>query len=513
MSLNCFAPLDPPPKQPRRSKFLPKNGRHGRAKIDLNLRNAPTTVKNVDKLNEFGVTSLTDSNVSVKAGDVLIAAQPFVHVLSTSCRGSRCEGCFKRFDKNSAIICDCKFAYFCNDECRKSDTLHVEECRLLKKSGKGPTSDIARYLLRAILKIRSGGLSEGDVVPGSSEPRKFFHLVDHFDDILERSDHRTDLIEHIYTEVLDFMGEEDAPDPDYFLSIYGRIAVNSFSIVDGPEQDSIGSGLYLGPSIFDHSCMPNAAASFMPDRTIVIRALDDFPERNFGQFFITYIDLMDHVEHRRNHLFRNYYFLCQCARCSDQDSEKDMFTMTCKNCNRPEIFLGGIEAVPETLKCSNCEEICSNDDRESYIYICDIVRDKLNDVTIPLDVANFCLNQMKKSNFGPYHIFVVQSTMAAFEGAIYMFEKTGFISRNNLDLLKRAHEYGLFLLDAYEKYRRSRYWSCQGLVLAKMSQIEKKLAMGVEAETHLKAADEILTIAHGGNVLKEFDTLTLNGDI
>ncbi len=187
--------------------------------------------------------------------------------------------------------------------------------------------------------------------------------------------------------------------------------------------------------------------------------------------------------------------------------------MTCKNCNRPEIFLGGIEAVPQTLKCSNCEEICSNDDRESYIYICDIVRDKLNDVTIPLDVANFCLNQMKKSNFGPYHIFVVQSTMAAFEGAIYMFEKTGFISRNNLDLLKRAHEYGLFLLDAYEKYRRSRYWSCQGLVLAKMSQIEKKLSMGVEAETHLKAADEILTIAHGGNVLKEFDTLTLNGDI
>jgi len=289
MSTKFYAPLGPPPKQPRRLTFVPKNGRQGRGKVDTNLENCSTKIRNLDVLDKLGVDN---SKTSVKAGDVLIAAKPFVHVLTTSCRGIRCDSCFKKFDKKAAVVCSCKFAYFCNDECRDGDELHDEECRLIRRRGKCPTSDIVRYVLRAVLKIRSGGLAEADLVPGTDEPRKFFHLVDHFDDILEHSGHRRDLIEDLYTEILDFMGDDEAPDPDYFLTVYGRIAVNSFSIIDGSEQDSIGSGLYLGPSIFDHSCVPNAAATFLPDRTIVVRALQDFPDRDLSRFFITYIDLV-----------------------------------------------------------------------------------------------------------------------------------------------------------------------------------------------------------------------------
>ena len=266
------------------------------------------------------------------------------------------------------------------------------------------------------------------------------------------------------------MGQACAPSPDYFLTIYGRIAVNSFSIVDGPEQDSIGSGLYLGPSVFDHSCVPNAAATFMPDKTIVIRALEDMPNRNISNFFITYIDLMDHTGHRR------------------------------------DIFVGSIEAVPEILKCSNCNEIHPEEDRQNYIDICEIVRDKLAEVQVPMDVANFCLIQMSRSGFGPFHIFVVQSTLAAFEGCIFMYEK----SRNNLELVKKAHGYGLVMLEAYEKFKPGKIWSCQGLFLAKMSQIERKLGMEKEAEKHSKMADEILTICYGGNVVRDLKSMSLN---
>jgi hypothetical protein len=35
-----------------------------------------------------------------------------------------------------------------------------------------------------------------------------------------------------YEEVFNFMGEEDAPDPDYFLECYGRMAINSFHVLD-----------------------------------------------------------------------------------------------------------------------------------------------------------------------------------------------------------------------------------------------------------------------------------------
>ena len=508
---SSYAPLAPPPKQPRLSTFVPKLGRRGQGKVDKTLDNVPTRIMNMEKLNEFGVTSLNDPSQPVKGGDVLIAAQPFVYVLSTSCRGSRCDSCFVRFDKKAgAVICDCKFAWFCSTECQKTDTTHTEECRLLQKSGKTPTSDISRYLLRALLKIKSGGLSEADLVPGCSEPRKFFHLVDHFDDILARCGHRKELIENIYTEILDFLGDEDAPEPDYFLSVYGRIAVNSFSIVDGSEQDSIGSGLYLGPSIFDHSCVPNAAATFMPDRTIVIRALEDSPDQNLGRFFITYIDLLDHGFHRRDHLLTNYYFLCGCSRCSDPKSERDMFSIVCRKCGLPNVFVDSLDVVPEKLQCENCEEFFSSEDRENYVDICDIVKEKLNDVTVPLDVANFCLTQMKRSGFGPFHIFVIQSTLWAFEGAIFMFEKSGIISRNNLELLRRAHEYGLILIDAYEKYRRpNQVWPCQGLLLSKMSHIEKRLGIA-GWEERLKKADKILMISYGENFVQEFKTLTLN---
>ena len=35
-----------------------------------------------------------------------------------------------------------------------------------------------------------------------------------------------------YSEIVGLMGEEDAPDPDYFLECYGRMAVNSFHVMD-----------------------------------------------------------------------------------------------------------------------------------------------------------------------------------------------------------------------------------------------------------------------------------------
>ena len=43
-------------------------------------------------------------NASVKAGDVLTVATPFVSVLSTGCRGKRCENCF--LEKPVKVFCD-----------------------------------------------------------------------------------------------------------------------------------------------------------------------------------------------------------------------------------------------------------------------------------------------------------------------------------------------------------------------------------------------------------------------
>lgn len=53
------------------------------------------------------------------------------------------------------------------------------------------------------------------------------------------------------------------------------MCVNGFNILD-PEMMSIGTGIYLGCSVIDHSCDPNAVAVF-EGITIHIRAVKDMP--------------------------------------------------------------------------------------------------------------------------------------------------------------------------------------------------------------------------------------------
>lgn len=59
------------------------------------------------------------------------------------------------------------------------------------------------------------------------------------------------------------------------------MVVNGFNILD-PEMVSIGTGLYLGVSIIDHSCDPSAVAVFT-GTTIHIRALQTMPVMDWSK--------------------------------------------------------------------------------------------------------------------------------------------------------------------------------------------------------------------------------------
>ena len=60
-------------------------------------------------------------------------------------------------------------------------------------------------------------------------------LLDHYDDIVN-SVARRSLLEDCYAEIVQLMGEENAPPPDYFLEVYGRTVINSFNVLDPTEQ-------------------------------------------------------------------------------------------------------------------------------------------------------------------------------------------------------------------------------------------------------------------------------------
>lgn len=59
------------------------------------------------------------------------------------------------------------------------------------------------------------------------------------------------------------------------------MCVNGFTILDS-EMTSIGTGIYLGASIIDHSCKPNALAVF-EGTTIYIRTTEVLPVFNWSQ--------------------------------------------------------------------------------------------------------------------------------------------------------------------------------------------------------------------------------------
>lgn len=63
-----------------------------------------------------------------------------------------------------------------------------------------------------------------------------------------------------------------------------QVLVNSFSITD-KDLNSVGIGIYLAASIIDHSCKPNAYASFIGTQ-VYIRALYDMPELDWKKVFI-----------------------------------------------------------------------------------------------------------------------------------------------------------------------------------------------------------------------------------
>jgi len=62
------------------------------------------------------------------------------------------------------------------------------------------------------------------------------------------------------------------------------MCVNGFNILD-PEMLSIGTGIYLGCSVIDHSCDPNAVAVF-EGVTIHIRAVKDMPVLDWEKVYL-----------------------------------------------------------------------------------------------------------------------------------------------------------------------------------------------------------------------------------
>ncbi|MCJ8735728.1 hypothetical protein PDJAM_G00250710 [Pangasius djambal] len=120
--------------------------------------------------------------------------------------------------------------------------------------------------------------------------------------------------------------------PDGFRSLFALVGTNGQGIgtrlepQTGDFLNCEGSGLFLLQSSCNHSCIPNAEASF-PDNNFLLHlnALSDI--RPGEEICISYLDCCqrDRSRHSRHKILReNYLFVCSCQKCMAQMDDADV---------------------------------------------------------------------------------------------------------------------------------------------------------------------------------------------
>ncbi|CAG5035443.1 unnamed protein product [Parnassius apollo] len=272
-------------------------------------------------------------DTAIKAGELLMTEQPFAYVLSSKEKGLRCDNCLQKL---KVLKCSgCQFVHYCGRLCQRDAwNEHKWECANLKRVAPKIIPDGARMLAKIINRLNRG---DGHTYRAFYSPMSFRmwkDLMSHYPD-LKKDKKRMDHFTSLCVVLFEFLKDISLPNTVELMGMYGRMVINSFTILD-TDMNSIGTGIYLASSIIDHSCSPNAVVTF-DGKTINIRAVKDMPNLDWNQIRISYIDLLKTPYERQTELLENYYFLCECDRCIDETQLKILHAAKCPNtkCDNP----------------------------------------------------------------------------------------------------------------------------------------------------------------------------------
>lgn len=99
-------------------------------------------------------------------------------------------------------------------------------------------------------------------------------------------------------------------------------------------MQAIGTGIYLAPSIIDHSCSPNAVVTFDGFK-LRLQLIQELPTLDWKLIRISYIDLMNCNNDRKKELKERYYFDCDCPRCQSDTIDQYHYAAKCPSCQSP----------------------------------------------------------------------------------------------------------------------------------------------------------------------------------
>ncbi|XP_050663854.1 N-lysine methyltransferase SMYD2-A isoform X1 [Leptidea sinapis] len=456
-------------------------------------------------------------NSSVKTGELILREDPFVYVLSSKECGTRCDNCLK---KCKVLKCsECQFVYYCDKSCQRDAwTDHKWECANLKRVAPKIIPDGARMLAKIINKLSRGNGNSFKSYYSNSSYRMWKDLMSHYTDLKKdrkRMDHFTSLCVILY----EFMKDFSLPNTVDLMGLFGRMVINSFTILD-IDMNSIGTGIYIASSIIDHSCEPNAVATF-DGKTINIRAIKDMPSLDWKKIRISYIDLMKTPYERQMELLENYYFVCDCDKCMDEKPLKYLHAAKCLNsiCDNPvnikwkencvlvrkvqkEFAENGIENGESANSrvhvengnsveniCSDCSTAYTDENVEKFITAMEFSEVHLQNMrgtsVAYVDVCKFCLER-QEGVLHPLNVMYAQTLDQAFDALI------------QVQLWEQACIYAEKLLPCFRFYYGPLH-PLLGLLHLKYGKILLYKMDLPRALAHFKSAEKILKITHGNN--------------
>ncbi|XP_066595162.1 histone-lysine N-methyltransferase SMYD3 isoform X2 [Prorops nasuta] len=409
----------------------------------------------------------------LKKGTTLITAKPFAFVLSSKHRTERCDNCLKS-DTQLLKCSGCQYVYYCDRKCQKESwSIHKQECSNLKRIVPRVIPDAARLMAKIIIKLNLGGGEECGYYT-ETKYRKFKDLMSHYSDI-KNSEEKMEHFTSLCGVLLEFFGNTPIPNSAELMGIYGRMCINSFNILN-EDMNSIGVGIYLAPSILDHSCEPNATVIFEGTR-IIIRTLQDLPSLDWSNIRISYIDLLNTTKDRKAELQSSYYFLCECEKCKTEKPEAEAAACPNVSCTYP--------CSVNDDKCTKCGAEYPVGFKENFNEVTEFTKHHLQDMKIMayLDVSKICLKR-QKGVLHSLNVKHVRTLESAFDAAI------------NLSSWEEAEEYSKLLLPGYLLYYGYIH-SLTGLLYLMRGKIQLYLNKPKQAFEMLRKAHDILVITHG----------------
>ena len=173
---------------------------------------------------------------------------------------------------------------------------------------------------RLLLLLHQAGLDQGEQLPQGAGERTFRDLLSHADRLEGDEEAR-----EAWGQLKEVLPEEVVGDWAYFLGVYGRFLINSFTVHSSEaavcramatEMAVVGQALYLAPCILDHSCAPSAKATFQGLR---LEVATTEAAASWRELTISYIDTGLPRRERRAALQELYHFSCLCPPCLGEE--------------------------------------------------------------------------------------------------------------------------------------------------------------------------------------------------